>query len=86
MLSCLGKLFTSIISKRLYTYAENFEVLGKEQAGFRKNHSTTDHIFVLYTLINLYTKKNKRKVYFVHLLILAKLSTLYLEYIYGLNC
>jgi hypothetical protein len=63
LLSCLGKVFTSLISSRLSSFVENFELLGEEQARFRKNHSTADHIFVLYALINIYVKKEKKKLF-----------------------
>ena len=63
MLSCVGKVFTSLTSKRLYSFVENFELLGEEQAGFRKEHSTIDHLFVLFGLIDIYTKKEKRKLF-----------------------
>ena len=54
LLSCLGKLFTSVLNIRLTQYLDTYDVLGSEQAGFRAGHSTTDHIFNLRTLINLY--------------------------------
>ncbi len=38
-------------------------MLGAEQAGFRKKYSTTDHIFVFYSLIQLYTKFKKKKLF-----------------------
>jgi hypothetical protein len=60
LLSCIGKVFTSLISRRLNKYVENFELLGEEQAGFRKNHSTVDHLLVLYGLIDIYVKKKRR--------------------------
>ena len=44
LLSCLGKLFTSILNKRLTTYLESNDILGNEQAGFRNGHSTLDHL------------------------------------------
>ena len=47
LLSCLGKLFTSVINSRLYTYLTNEGLLGNEQAGFRPKHSTLVHIFAL---------------------------------------
>ena len=59
LLSCICKVLTSILTHRLYEYmyVDNFEILGSEQACFRHNHSTTDHTFVLYSLIELYCKK-----------------------------
>jgi len=36
ILSCLGKLFTSVINKRLILYLESNHILCEEQAGFRK--------------------------------------------------
>ena len=59
LLSCISKVFTSLLSQRLSDYVENFQLLGSEQAGFRKNHSTVDHIFVLYALTEIYVKKEK---------------------------
>ena len=60
LLSCLGKLFTSIINKRLSYYVEATGILGEEQAGFREGYSTTDHVFTLYSIIDLYLHKKKR--------------------------
>ena len=39
------------MNKRLYTWAEKEEKIGKEQAGFRKGYSTIDHIFILVTMV-----------------------------------
>ena len=52
LLSCMGKLFTSVINNRLQSFAEKYEKISECQAGFRKSFSTTDHIFALHTLIN----------------------------------
>ena len=62
MLSAFGKLFTATINRRLETYLqnENIILLGEEQAGFRKGYSTTDHIFVLTSLIDIYLSKSKK--------------------------
>lgn len=60
LLSCLGKLFTAILNKRLSDYVEVTGILGEEQAGFREGYSTTDHIFTLYSIIDLYLHKGKR--------------------------
>ena len=43
LLSCFGKLFTSILNNRLNNYLENMNILADEQAGFCKGYSTTDH-------------------------------------------
>ena len=60
LLSCLGKLFTSILNDRLYAFLEQNNLLGKEQAGFKKGSSTMDHVFALYCLIDLYLQHKKR--------------------------
>ena len=63
LLSYVGKVFTSLISSRMSEFLEYFENIGAEQAGFRKGFSTTDHIFVFYSLIQLYTKFKKKTLY-----------------------
>ena len=61
ILSCLGKLFTICINTRLTSYyCKSFEIIGNEQAGFRQGFSTTNHIFFLKTLIDLYLFRKKR--------------------------
>ena len=59
LLSCLGKLFTSVINARLYAFLTNENILGNEQVGFRAKHSTLDHIFTLQILINYYISQRK---------------------------
>lgn len=58
LLSGLGKLFTNILNTRLTNSCENGSILNENQAGFRKNYSTTDHIFVLKYIIDLVCLKN----------------------------
>ena len=60
LLSCIGKLFTSIINSRLSQYIEALGILGDEQAGFREGYSTIDHVFTLHAIIDLYLHKRKR--------------------------
>ena len=60
MLSCLGKLFTSIIYNRLTVFSDEVELLDKNQSGLRQGYSTIDNIFVFHILLELLkgTKKN----------------------------
>jgi hypothetical protein len=59
LLSCMGKLFTSILNNRLNSYAENINLISEAQAGFRSCYSTTDHIFTLKCLVDICTTYNK---------------------------
>jgi hypothetical protein len=61
--SCLGKLFTSLLQRRLHTYMENNDLYNKYQAGFRPDHRTTDHIFIIKTPVNKYIHKLKKPIY-----------------------
>jgi hypothetical protein len=47
IVSNLGKLFTSLLNKRLNKYADNIELITKVKAGFRKWYSTLDNIIVI---------------------------------------
>ena len=60
ILSCLGKLFTSVLNARLNDYLE--DCISENQAGFRKTYSTLDHIFSMYALIEL-LKSQKKKLF-----------------------
>lgn len=60
LVSCLGKLFTGIISSRLNSFAEKHDILISNQAGFRKGFSTADNIFVLYCLIEIMQMRKKK--------------------------
>ena len=62
ILSCLGKLFTSILNSRLNDYLEESMLLLENQAAFRKQYSTLDHIYSLYALNEL-QKSKKLKLY-----------------------
>lgn len=60
LLSCLGKVFTSILTKRLSEFTDDLNILNENQAGFRQGYSTTDHIFSLYALFELLSVKKKK--------------------------
>ena len=59
LLSVLGKLFTRILNNRLTEWGQRYNVYIEAQAGFRKNYSTRDQIFVLNSLINIVFNKSK---------------------------
>ena len=60
LLSCLGKVFIMTINGRLDSYLEETQLLGEEQAGFREEYSTFDHIFLLHCIIELALSQKKR--------------------------
>ena len=49
--SCLTKVFTGVLNKRINTWIENNNVLSDTQFGFRSGRSTVDAIFVLNAVI-----------------------------------
>lgn len=60
LLSCLGKIFTSVLNTRLNNYLDEYMLLHQNQAGFRSGFSTNDHIFSLYALFELLRFKKKK--------------------------
>ncbi len=60
VLSCFSKLFTLLINDRLTKYLDCLGILEENQAGFRNNYSTLDHIFSLKTLIDIFIHKKKK--------------------------
>lgn len=60
LLSCIGKIFTSILNTRLCDYLDDLSILLENQAGFRQGYSTTDHIFSIYALFELLKLKKKK--------------------------
>ena len=62
LLSCLGKIFTSIINSRLTVFSDEVELLDTNQSGFRQGYSTIDNMFVLHILLEL-LKGTKTNMY-----------------------
>lgn len=56
LLNTTYKVLSSILNARLMPIAEN--IIGKYQAGFRRNKSTTDQIFSLRQIIEKTTEYN----------------------------
>ena len=59
ILSCMAKLFNNIINRRIEKFLTKHELIDKRQIGFKKEARTTDHMFILRSLIEKYTKKGK---------------------------
>jgi hypothetical protein len=50
----MDKVFTAILNRRLWIISEEYDILNKNQCGFRSGHSTCDNISILHSLISLY--------------------------------
>jgi hypothetical protein len=74
--SCLGKLFLSVLQRRLSDHMEENELYNPTQHGFREKHSTINNIFILDTL----KRRSDKKCYAccVHL-------TVYGDLVYCIN-
>ena len=62
LLSCFGKLFTSILNKRINQYFEENNAISSCQAGYRKGFSTTDNLYILQSLIEI-SQSSKQKLF-----------------------
>ena len=60
LISCLGKLFTSIINQRIINWSTVNDISTDAQYGFKAGHSTTDAIFSLQNLVNIYINNNRK--------------------------
>ena len=57
------KCFTSILNKRLYKWLEDNNLIVENQAGFRRDYSTIDQIFNLYSIVQKSFSYSGRKLY-----------------------
>ena len=58
--SCLGKLFCHVLNNRITSELETRSFFKEEEsAGFRKNHRTSDHIFIFKTIVDKYVLNSK---------------------------
>ncbi len=60
MLSCLGKLFTSVLNERLTEYSNTNNGIHETQAGFTRDYSTLDYTFLLKCVIDLFNRRKKK--------------------------
>ena len=60
LMSCVSKLFSSILVNRISAWAENNSIICEEQFGFRRGRRTTDAVFILTSLIQKHILKRKK--------------------------
>ena len=60
LLSCLSKLFTTILNNRITKFCEDHSVISDAQFGFKKDLSTSDAIFTLLNIVQNFLNENKR--------------------------
>ena len=60
--SHLAKLFNSILNERLNKFLKENEIISESQIGFKKECRTSDHIFIVNTIMKM-NKKNKKNTY-----------------------
>ena len=65
LLSCLGKLFLSILNNRLEKFALDNGILSASQLGFVKGNWTSDAHIIIHNLIDKYCHKNNKKNLFL---------------------
>ena len=61
--STFGKLYSHLLLNRLMKYIKDKKLISPKQIGFMKNAGTSDHIFLLQTIIEKVVKKKKKKLY-----------------------
>jgi exonuclease III len=61
--SCLGKVLNTVLNERLGKYLLQNDIIHESQIAFKKKSRTSDHMFVIRTLIDKYVKGDKRKLY-----------------------
>ena len=61
--SNIGKLFNLVLNARLDTFLENNQIINKAQIGFTRKARTSDHMFVLKSLIDKYINSKGEKLY-----------------------
>ena len=63
IMSCLSKLFNSVLNNRLDDYLSENNIISETQIGFKKKARTSDHMFVLRTLIEKNTKQSNSRLF-----------------------
>ena len=61
--SCLGKLFNSVLNTRIEEFLIENKLIPDVQIAYKANSRTSDHMFILKTLVDKILKKEKQKLY-----------------------
>ena len=61
--SIFSKLYTSILNRRLTFYANMYDKISENQAGFREGYSTIANAFILNAFVDKYLSKQGNKLY-----------------------
>ena len=86
LLSNFGKLFTSVINRRLSDWCNENNKISDAQLGFRENRSTIDAIFILNYLIQKNLSETKKKDCIVPLSTCENVLTAFIKMDYGIIC
>ena len=63
LLDIFGKIYTSVLNRRLTFFANIFDKISECQAGFRHGYSTIDNAFILQSIITKCLSKKRGKLY-----------------------
>ena len=63
LMSCLGKLFLTVLNNRLLQYCKDNKILSDKQLGFVAGNRTSDAHIVINNLVRKYCHKNSSKIY-----------------------
>ena len=63
LMSCLGKLFLSILNNRLLQYTKDNKILSEKQLGFVAGNRTSDAHIIINNMVRKYCHKNGSKIY-----------------------
>ena len=63
LLSLISKCYTSVLNKRLLSWAEENDKMSDAQAGFRQGYSTIGHMFTLNAIVEKSLSKRGGKLY-----------------------
>ena len=63
LISCLGKLFLSILNTRLHIFAKTQNILSESQLGFVPGNRTSDAHIIIHNLVRKVCHKNNGKIF-----------------------